>query len=1095
MSNFPPRLDRNSSAPIVNPSQTRKTGGTEQTQTPPQTPPEQQTPTTESRSKSSPSSTPRPESLLSSDSETQLSQKLDSTTPKSLGKLSKRLPRVSGIPTSDPQSGSKPNIKPSETLISQVRPDQQVKTVSIDYNKTQKKVDDLRGVPQEEVSPLSEPKPNQMNGVVVIGVSPDTRSVRGNFKVSNLGDSGLTLALSGGITITDKTEFIDNDQRILQTRSRGGDVSVGISGDVGGSVPVSGAISVGVNFDTAYARQLKPGERLSEARKTKPPSRDEIALDPTVALNPGDEIAFRGQLKVGVSVGAIEPNSGVKFSVGVDVENEFITSIKRHEGEPPSFRLHIEPGNRSVDGKASVGWGPFAVSGGVGYASTVYYEFDMTPQALSNFLKTGKLPEIPDPSRYLRPGAPLTSETFKPFQDQAQDSGITIVGFGATRSLSKSLELSATVGKVGTRSEKLRAVYVQNGEVLREDVHTMIASRSAWFKGELSTSLALTQGNRYTQEGNKSELVAEYVGLQASFQIADTQTSQEELTQRVDHANHLLGRSQSNPLEVPQRSDGKWGSSSMQIKANISPDVIDRLAELDHSKGHVKFQMEFMEREYGIPASDVRKLLDDLKSLSVGPDKDVVRREQGLRIAGFLASGYTSVVTDQELKRIAVLDRMLGGGVAELGVSSTVHTDNIDKLGVDGFLSETRMERLGEISRTMSLSGHALHDLTSRLSNKDWGRFNVAAQKLNVLEQIRDDISRDTLLDPAEQTRLLKNVDDKLNDLGGLIGNLLEGESGRAKIMQGILEAGSVLPKSVYTSPEEMYDDPMLRGILLDQVVGTAFMNDASPQELAGLLTTISEKGKGTGGIDQVFKILNLAESTGVQKAVLDSMEPDAIAELFPRMNREQQASLLTTLLEVTSVDRERMDDIMSKIEKTREKSDERYEKFQDSLGKLTKEMSKLEGDLPKDKHLMEHFKQGYKEVDAPLQKLQEKINSSRDLLGQVGHSNLIGKTQELEGRLDEFFNQMDILTPGQRQDLFKQLLKQDSIGDTSHAMLSHLIAGSQSETELTGFAINLQERLTENDKTTRLPHRVTSLKETRTALQESLLSIRLRMD
>lgn len=1083
MSNFSTRLDGNTSSQLVNTTPTRKTSQTEHTGEQTSLPEPQ---TTTKGSQTGHSGTPTSESLLSQESGTELNQKLETTSSSTMGKRSTKLPRISGLQTSEPL----PEIKPSETLIQQIKPDTGVKNVSIDVNKVVEKFSGSEEPPET----LSTPEPNQLEGVVVLGVSPDTRSVRGTFTVSNMGNSGVTLALSGGFSLTNTTERLDQDERILQTRSRQGNLSVGLSGDVGGSVPVSGSIGVSGGYDIAYARQLKSGEKLSQARETQPPSRDEISENPTQTLNPGDEIAFRGYLSVGVSVGAIEPNSGVKFSVGVEVKNEFITSIKRNSGEPPTFRLHIEPSNRNLDGTASVGWGPFAMTGGVGYASTVYYEFDMTPEALSGFLKTGKLPEIPDPSRYLRPGTVLTTETFKPFQDQARDSGITIVGFGATKSLTKSLELSATVGKVSTSSSKMRGIYVQNGEVLRQDVHTMMASRSAWFKGELSTSLALTQNNRYTEIEGQSELQQEYVGLEASFKISDSQTSQEDLSQRVDQVNHLLGRSRNNPLELPTRTDGKWGNSSVQVKAKITPEVIERLSQLDLSSGNAKFQMEFMEREYGVPAEDVRKLISDLKALSVGPDKDSVRREQGLRIAGFLASGYTSVVNDDELKRIAVLDRMLGGGVAELAVASTVHTEQLNKLGVDGFLSETRSERLGEISRSIGTTGHDLSDLKSRLSGKTWDRFNVGAQKLNALEQVRANISQDTLLEPQERERLLKTVDEQMSGLGQLMGQLLESEQGRGKVMSGLLGAGSLLPKAIYTSPEEMFDDPLVKGLFLDQVVGSAFLHDATPGELSNLLTCISQQGKGSAGIDQVFKILSLAEVNGVQKEVLDAMQPDDLANLFPRMNREQQSAMLNTLLEVTGLERERMDEIMTLIEKSREKSDERYEKFQDSLDKLNKEFSKLESELPKDKHLMEHFKRGYKEVDRPLQSLQEKIDANQELLGQVGHASLKSKAQELEGRLEEFFNQMDILTPGQRQDLFKQLLKQDSLGETSQAMLRRLIAGSQSEMELTGFAQSLHDRLRKNENTTKLPHRVSSLKETRIALQECLLDIQLRL-
>ncbi|MEZ0372785.1 MAG: hypothetical protein ACAI44_27080 [Candidatus Sericytochromatia bacterium] len=1080
MSNFSTRVG-GPSQPIGTP-QTEKVGQIDKPTPPPKPTKTKQLPPT-------PPPKPGQQTVIGPEKELALSQGIETTSSQTISKNSGMVPRVSGLTVQpEPEEPTPPDVHPDPTLLTNVARQNQAKELDgylvVGQGLVKKITDDPNAPP---------PPPNQVTGMVMLGGNPDSLSVRGRVSVGNLDGSGTTLALSGGIAITRKDDYSGED-RVLQVRSKQAELSVGLSGKVGDTVPVSGSIGVGGGFDVAYSRKLKDGEKLHQARQTEPPSRGQIAKDPLGTLGPGDEIAFRGFLDIGVSVGAIEPNSGIKFSVGVDVHNEFITSIKRSEGDPPSFRLHIEPGNRSIDGKASVGWGPFAITGGVGYASTVYYEFDMSPEALQGFLKTGKLPELPDPSKYLRPGVVLTEETFKPFQDQARESGVSLVGFGATKSLNKSLELSATVGKVGTKSEKLRAIYVREGEVLREDVHTMSVSRSAWFRGELSTSLALKQSNQFTKVDGQDELQPRYVGLEASFKIADTQTGQEELQERVGLANQVLGRTLSNPLTLPERQDGSWGKSSVLVKANLSPEVIEKLVALDPESGNAKFQIAFMEREFGVPAKDVRELLKDLRELDKLPDKDVARREQGLRIAGFLASGYTSVVTDQELKRIAVLDRMLGGGVAELTVASTVHSDKLTSLGVEGFLSETRGERLSEISRSIGLSGHDLHDLKSRLSGKTWDRFNVAAQKLNALETLREDLVRDTLLDPKEKELLLKTVDEQLSGLGQLSGELLGDEYGRRKVLSGLLSAGSLLPKALYTSPEQMFDDPLVKGVFLDQVIGAAFLHDAPPTELAGLLTQISNQGKGSAGIEQVFKILSLAEVNGVQKQVLDAMEPEAIAELFPRMSREQQSALLTTLLEVTGVDKDRMDNIMTLIEKSREKSDKQFEKFKSGLSELDATLFELEGQLPKDKHLMDHFKQGYKEVDRPLQRLQTKIEDSRDVLGEVGHGVLQGQAQKLEQRLSEFYEQLTTLSPDQRQDLFKQVLRQDKIGEASQFMLRHMIGGSQTESELVGFAQGLQTRIRKSENSVTLPHQQGSVKEMRKALKECLLDVQLRL-
>lgn len=1025
----------------------------------------------------------QPVSLTSSESSSQIQQRIEQTPPQTLQQNAKKTPPISGLPQQTP------DIHPQETLVGEIVSENQAKSNDGHFVTIEKQAKKMSSEPSSDPPP-----PNQVSGMVMLGGGPDSLSVRGRMSVANLGDSGMTLALSGGIAITNTDKYTDNNTRVLQVRSKQAELNVGLSGPVGDTVPVSGSVGVAGGFDVAYARNLKPNERLAQARQTDPPSRGQIAKNPTASLNPGDEIAFRGFLSLGVSVGAIEPNSGVKFSVGVDVRNEFITSIKRSESDPPSFRLHIEPSNRNIDGKASVGWGPFAVTGGVGYASTVYYEFDMTPEALSQFLDKGTLPELPDPSKYLRPGVVLSDKTFAPFQNQSQDSGVSIVGFGATKSLKTSLELSATVGKVSTSSEKMRAVYVRDGEVLREDVHTMVAGRSAWFKGELSNTLGLKQSNRYTAVEGHKELVPRYAGLEASFQIADTKTSNEDLGKRLENTNQLLGRVSSNGLSLPPRSDSSWGKTSLVVKANLTPEVIDRLASLDPDQGDAKFQIEFMAREHKVPASDVREMLSDLRKLASGPDKDAVRREQGLRIAGFLASGYTSVVNDEELKRIAVLDRLAGGKVATVEVASSIHTDRLNSLAVDGFLSSTRGQQLGEFARSGGFGGSELQDLKARLTQESWDRFNVGAQKLNALETLREDIVSDTLLDPDEKTGLLRAVDEQRNDLGELLGQQLENPEGRARVMSGLLQSGSVLPSAIYTSPEKMFDDPLVKGVFLDQVVGAAFLHGASPEELAGLLTQISQKGKGPTGIDQAFKILSLAETSGVQKQVLDAMDPEDIADFFPRMSPEQQSAMLTTLLEVTKVDKGRMDNMMSLIEKSRERADKQFDKFKSDLSDLDATLFELDTALPKDKHLMEHFKAVYKEVDRPLQKLQTQLEERRGVLGEIKHSVLQGQTQELENQLGRFFDQMSTLTPPQRQDLFKQLLRQDNIGEASQFMLRHMIGSSPDESELIAFAGEIKSRSNKLESATILPHQASNAKAKKQVLKECMLEVQLRL-
>ncbi|MEZ0367496.1 MAG: hypothetical protein ACAI44_00255, partial [Candidatus Sericytochromatia bacterium] len=801
--------------------------------------------------------------------------------------------------------------KAEETLIGDVKHDETSKKRADKIaKKTMQQIPPtaLTGTPTGAQATTSEPTTSEPGTVtrpadvmsVGVGILPTTSGVYGRFKASdrNIGDTGLTVMLSGGFGI-EKHDGYHEDGRVLQTRSKMADLTVGVRLVDGLPVPVSGSIGVAGSYDVAYARQAKPNEDIVQIRQSDPPSKNKLKADPVATLAIGDEIAYRGMIKISATAGAVEPHSHVRLSVGVSVENEFITSVKRIEGDPAKFTLRVEPGNHKIDGKATVAWGPFAVTGGGGYASTVYYEFELDAANVTEFLESGKLPvKIPDPSRYLNSGKELQTSIFKEFN--ADVPGAKLLSMGATRSFEAFAEASATVAKAKTTTSRTEAIYVRNGEVLHEDIHGMSSGHSAWFHGELKNSLSLTQANLFKEESGQTQLAKEYVGLEAAFKISDTKTSDSDLRKRVELANSLLGTVSSGGLVLPARNDSKWGESSVKVKANITPEVLGKLEALgtslvnktaptsrpdsdfatnteptglnDGERASGIFAIDYMQSAHKVPREAVESMLKDLHEIAQDPklqgNPDEIRRTQGIRVAGFLASGYTSIVGDEELKLVATLQRLVGSEtpVAELKVSSDIHTRQIDGLAVEGFLIAGRSGQLSEMAHTMGPSLDSVADAKARATGNPWDRFNVGAQKLKGLEQIRENLVADRLLDKEEKAGLLKKVDEFITGLNADMNAQLSTPAGRLEVMKGLVAAGPLLPdklQSLYSSPEKMYNDPNVRNAMLDRVFGAAIVQlkaTNQPEELAGLITQVSKMDRGTVGIEQAFMALNAAK-------------------------------------------------------------------------------------------------------------------------------------------------------------------------------------------------------------------------------------------
>lgn len=1043
--------------------------------------------------------------------------------------------------------------KAEDTIMSEVKIDKTGKTYAdMMAKKTRQEVPNptaQQTQPTQESDPSAPPQKPADVTTVGVGIMPTANGVYARFKASdrNIANTGVTVMISGGFGIQNTEEHLE-DGRMLQVRSRMADISVGAKyADASVPVPVTASIGVGGSYDVAYARKPKDGEDLAEFRKSKPPSKDDLKANPTL-LGVGDEIAWRGTFNVNASVGAVEPHSHVRFSVGVSVEREFVQSIKRIEGDPAKFMLRVEPGNTAIDAKATVAWGPFAVTGGGGYASTVYYEFEISEQKVKDFLSDGKLPvKIPDPSRYLGSDN-LKTKMFNAFDESNPDA--RLVSMGATRSVEAFAEASATAAKARTTTGRSEAVYVRKGEVLHEDVHSMSAQYSAWFHGELKNSLSLTQSNLFTEVQGQDKLAKQYVGLEAAYKISDTKTSESDLRKRIELANSVLGRVSGGGLELPPRSDGKWGETSLSLKAEVTPEVLGKLEALgksltDGSASKLQsqatggasgiFAIDYMDATHGVPRVAVESMLKDLHKIANDPklqgNPDEIRREQGMRVAGFLSSSYTSVVNDEDLKLVATLQRLVGPEpqIVQLKASSDIHVRQFNDLAIEGFLTGKRKDQISEMSHTIGLSVGSVQDLQARISQEPWDRFNVGAQKLKGLEQIRENLVADRLIDKDEKETLLKKVDEFIGALNRDINAQISTPEGRLAVMKGLVEAGPLLPEklqSLYSSPEKMYDDPNVRGELLDRVMGAAIVQmqgNNRPDELAGLIKQISRLDRGGIGIDQAFKALNAAgEIDPILRAqVVAELDGKSLAALAPRLTDAQRAELRTLVAEHAP---RQLGEFDLAIKAASKKGASRHKEIDDRLNKLETELNKLEREQTslieppvgqaspalrqkQDKQLLEHFKKDFKDLQQPLMDSQDKINENFLILGKQLGSQLNLKAEILSERTETLISGIDRMNPEQRQALFQRVMKQDVMGEVSQSILKRLIASSTSQGELIGFAQAIELKARKMDisytdksvegvksmaKTLKLKESDYTKAETREALQERLTEIRL---
>lgn len=965
----------------------------------------------------------------------------------------------------------------------------------------------LRGKNQLEQGPRivaradTDTSKNQIDGMAAVLPTRSGVVGRGAIYASNLGDSGVSMMLSGGLSLSKTASKLD-DGRLFQIRARGGDIALGVSGE---GAPVFGRVGIGGSYDVAYARMPREHEQNlspTEFSLSPPPSRSDVAADPEKALATGDEVAYRGSFRAGATIGGWDPHSGIKVAVSASLEREFISSVRRLpdlEGKPV-YRLRIEPANHRFDANLSVGLGPFAVATGGGKSSSVYYEFEIGSQQLKAYLDKDSLPvTLPEPQKYFGKGPEAYAEAFE--QQNQLAEGIKLLGMGATESSERYQRATtgvATIKRGLTRSE---TVHIRPDELIHQDLETLSSGHSAWFSGELSNTLGLTLTQRYSTPEDvpepgfeefmleKPKVEQAFVSLEASFKITDTKTDGGDFDQRIRHFNDLLGRQQ--PLLTKPDQRASWGHTELALQAEVRPEHLTRLAALgsglnperDPDQFSSLNPLRFMETTHGVSSIQTEQMLIDLHKLeqdaTLKPQQKL--HLQGVRVAAYLAGGdkgaFGGTVGDPEFKRLVTLDRLLEHDLIQVKSSSDVYAKKLRAFAVDSFISDKAEVRRADIRQTANLNGSALHDVKARLSSDPWNRFNVAAQKIRGLEGLRAEVAGDdnrSLIQPQEKTRLLADIDSALTSLNQVMDQQLESPDSRRKVMQGLMKAGSpgLVPQTLYNSPEKMYDSPQKKNELLDRVVDN-MLKKPDRDEVKDFIDFVCSNDQGQAGIPPLLKLMHHLDrdESNILAQVLQEMPIAQLAQLNGRLSRSERSELLH-LIDTNKYENQgytpdpNVEGSLFYTTSDPSKSPmARLDDFEKGLDWLETEQGILRGNATGTKRdkselpWLEHFKDEYKHIHRPLAGFVDEIRKEKTPLDSQDRKQILERAEALQARAAKLTNGIASMNEWQRAELFRQVLNQDLLGEVSQDILKRLIT-SATRKELSLYAVAIEPKL-----------------------------------
>ncbi len=660
--------------------------------------------------------------------------------------------------------------------------------------------------------------PEKITLTVVQGNSETQGEVSGNKRagkasatttLSNIGGTDWGMKAGASISWERKDERLD-DGRTKHVRSICGQGTVGATG-----AHITASIGGGISTNTIYLRSPRVGENAQgKVRAIDPPSLDVTQKNPskTLALT-GDTVIYSRNFNLNASVGYQDP-TGFHVEVSASYAKEMRIGIQRLDGDPPLFRMRIEPETTQATVDLSGGWGPFSVGIGAGKAAAVFYEFDLSEAKVSEILDTRTLPVMPNPKDYLgEKGTPITQEAFMAFNAISGD-GVKLVEFGASKSIEGHGSVNAKVATARISLESYQNLSIQENHASLESGRTLTISNSAWFRGDQSrqsdrlhvTSTHFTKDNQIEQR---------YDGLRAAYKISDTQTSHSDLKERLTATNLLLGRSPEHSLQLPSRGTD-FAQTEISVAVEIKPEHISQLAALQIEGEPDNDALNIRAVAYctGVDPSKLLKLIENIqvknieikqsKSLSPGMlVKTHMSKEQMLcKLQGEVLGEF---IDSHTLQSIAALDRLLGGQIASSNNSSNVYDQQLTAIGANIF--KPSLEK-----------------------DKTWDDFGQIATRQQQLAGLKKDLEGSgSILTNEVKTSLLQKIESQSQDIQEHLNTLLSDPTRRNTVVSALVNGSS--NSRVMTS---------IRNTIADNIgVVDHHLHIASNKELVGYIEQV----------------------------------------------------------------------------------------------------------------------------------------------------------------------------------------------------------------------------------------------------------------
>lgn len=872
------------------------------------------------------------------------------------------------------------------------------------------------------------------------GIEGDRRSGQASGQVSYQG-TNWAATMGGRIEWRSTDKVLEDDSRTMHVRAKGVSATATVGGSVG-IVGLSASIGGGYSTNTIFLRTVRAGETPEDVcrdyEEKSVPTEDTVMQNPVNALGqPGDTLIFSKNMNLSVGVGV----SAMGFNVGVTAQgdNEMRLGIQRVDGEPPAFRVRLEPetSHKSLD--VSAGWGPFVVSAGAGQASSVFYEFEMSASQVQDLMRTGKMPVIPNPKEYLVDGKNITPEDFKTF-DRVNGNGIKLVSFGAAKGTELHVTADATVAKASYASETVREVFFTRDMATIESGHSKTTTTDAWFRGQQQNKIAHS-GKVMATLTSAGQLIRTYEGLSASFKFSDTQTKRATLEERLSEMNALLGRDHTTKLTLPEEGDA-FGQTETQVAVNLEPDQINRLSQLKMGADPDRDERNIRAIAFStqLDPKVLSKLIDDLRNAQVTTQKHdpfMSLDQQRLQMRGDILGQF---IQKHGLNGIAALDRLLDGKVAQFSSHSTVYHQKLEEIGVADL------------------------DITNTLG-QTWNEFGQIATKQQELVALEAKVqaSDNHLVSPTEKSALLKKITEQKKTLDVALARLLNDPERRSTIMDSLIDGADssavltsirnaiadrigLVDHSVHiASAEELgrYLEIVMKKTL-DETAASAvdpLRAEGARDEISGHLNKML-KIKGKTATTQILSFFRQAYTEQDLDRLLNLIKDEDLAALVPRLDESQKQELLR-LCASTS----KKDIVETAVEKDQQTIQEQVADLKAKITVLSASLGeKVQlSDAMGVKKTGDQLLEPYKAVMRKKPELME-LQAQIQLDPRLSESDKIALLTQCKACESEMNLRMDLKTldPTQKKQLFEKLMNPDGwfeyAGRASHALMNQMV-------------------------------------------------------